>query len=502
MNILESLRTPNSAHPAFVSNQTSINYEKLHQYVNDFTDVLNNLAPNCIAVYLDNCLQWIIADLATHACEIPIVPLPTFFSQSQLTHILEDVGADLIITHHQLNKQPILSLFQKQPIQQDNNGLEIYQRNTSREVSYPNGLAKITYTSGSTGTPKGVCLNARAQLNVVNSLSTILQPLKIKKHLCVLPLSTLLENIAGVWAPLSIGATIALPSLVELGFGSTSNLDSKKFLTTISKYDPESIILVPELLNMLVSAYESGFPKLSNIKFIAVGGAKVSHSLLERAQQLDLPVYEGYGLSEACSVTTLNRPGHNKIRTSGQALPHVKLRISDEGEIEVSGSNMLGYLNDIETIQKYYPTGDLGEIDEDGYLIIHGRKKNMFITSFGRQVNPEWVEETLLEHEQISQAVVYGESLPFNIAVIVPSNNEFDIQDIDELIKHSNKVLPEYAKISQYVIADTPFNPQEDTLTTNGRVKRIKIYNRYSKQIQQLIETNVTNSCNEVSVAI
>ncbi len=502
MNILESLGAPDNTDIAIISSQTSINYEQLHQYVYDFTAALIKLEPNCIAVYLDNCLQWVIADLAAHACEIPIVPLPTFFSQSQLIHTLEDVNADLLITHCRLNKQPILGLFQKQPIQQDANGFEIYQRSTSREALYPNGLAKITYTSGSTGTPKGVCLNALSQLDVANSLSTVLQPLKIKKHLCVLPLSTLLENIAGVWAPLSIGASIALPSLVELGFGGASNLDPQKFLITILEYDPESLILVPELLNVLVSGFESGFPKPSNIKFIAVGGAKVSHSLLERAQQLDLPVYEGYGLSEACSVTTLNRPGHNKVGTSGQALPHIKLRVSDGGEIEVSGSNMLGYLNDIETIQEYYPTGDLGEIDEDGYIIIKGRKKNMFITSFGRQVNPEWVEEILLEHEQISQAVVYGESLPFNIAVIVPSNNELEIQDIDELIMRSNKALPEYAKISRYVIADTPFNTHEDTLTANGRVKRNNIYNRYSKQIKQLIETNVTNSCSKVSAAI
>ena len=502
MNILESLHAPSSAHPAIVSNQTSINYEQLHQYVYDFADAIIKLDPNCIAVYLDNCLQWVIADLAAHACEIPIVPLPTFFSQSQLIHLLEDVGADVLITHRQLNKQPVLSLFQKQPIQQDDNGFEIYQRSTSRDVTYPNGLAKITYTSGSTGTPKGVCLNAHAQLDVANSLNTVLQPLEIKKHLCVLPLSTLLENIAGVWAPLSIGATIALPSLVKLGFSGASNLDPQKFLTTIAEYAPESIILVPELLNVLVSGYESGIPKPPDLKFIAVGGAKIGHSLLERAQQLDLPVYEGYGLSEACSVTTLNRPGHNKVGTSGQALPHVKLRISDEGEIEVSGSNMLGYLNDIETIQEYYPTGDLGEIDKDGYLIIHGRKKNMFITSFGRQVNPEWVEETLLEHEQISQAVVYGESLPFNIAVLVLSNNESSTQDIDDLIKLSNKKLPEYAKISQYVIAGAPFNSQEDTLTANGRVKRNNIFNKYSKQIHQLIETNITNSCSKVSAAL
>ncbi|MEJ2116108.1 MAG: hypothetical protein P8X88_08735, partial [Gammaproteobacteria bacterium] len=84
---------------------------------------------------------------------------------------------------------------------------------------------------------------------------------------------------------------------------------------------------------------------------------------------------------------------------------------------------------------------------------------------------------------------------------IALSNNESNTQDIDKLIKLSNKKLPEYAKISQYVIADTPFNSQEDTLTANGRVKRNNIFSRYSKQIQQLVETNITNSCSKVSTA-
>ncbi len=489
MNILELLSTPKSSLPALISSHGAMSYEDVHRSVQHLASLIKKLDSQCIALYLDNCFQWVIADLATHLCNIPIVPLPTFFSQAQLSHMIEDVGADLLITHCQLNEQPILSLFQEQPIEKDDNGFEMYQRSTSNKVHYPSGLAKITYTSGSTGTPKGVCLNARAQLDVANSLSTVLRPLEIEKHLCVLPLSTLLENIAGVWAPLSIGASVALPSLIELGFGGASDLDPQKFLTTIAKYSPESIILVPELLNVMVTGYEAGFPKPSNLKFIAVGGAKVGSSLLQRAHELGLPVYEGYGLSEGCSVTTLNRPGHNKVGSSGQALPHIQIRTSSDNEIEVSGSNMLGYLHQEDEMPEFYPTGDLGEIDDEGYITIHGRKKNMFITSFGRQVNPEWVEGTLLEQKEISQAVVYGESLPFNIAVIVLSDNSIERKDIEECITRSNDSLPDYAKVSRYIIADSPFSFLEDTLTSNGRIKRTKVYDMYSNQIQSLTDT-------------
>lgn len=496
MNIFDKFKIANNSSVALISESRTMRYTELHQSVTKLATDIKYLNPRCIALYLDNCTEWVIADLAAHLCEVPIVPLPTFFSQPQLTHMIEDVDADLLITHQNLNSQPILSLFQPQAVENNDNGFEIYQRNISSNTHYPSGLAKITYTSGSTGSPKGVCHSAQAQLDVANSLSTVLLPLSIKRHLCTLPLSTLLENIAGVWAPLSIGASVALPSLTELGYGGASDLNPQLFLSTIAKYDPESIILVPELLNVLVASYEAGFPRLTNLKFIAVGGAKVSQSLLERANKLKLPVYEGYGLSEGCSVTTLNRPGQNKSGTSGQALPHIKISISSENEIEVSGSNMLGYLHEDIEMPEFYKTGDLGEIDSEGFITIHGRKKNMFITSFGRQVNPEWVESTLLEHDEIIQAAVYGESLPFNIAVIVLSDHDSDNISIEELIEHSNESLPHYAKVSQYIIADTPFSFDTGTLTANGKVKRSKVYEIYTDNIRELTNSNELYSSN------
>lgn len=497
MNILETLKAPINAKPALVSNHGVMSYEDLYKKIEHYANFINKHNPNCVALYLDNCIQWVIADLAAHLCNVPIVPLPTFFSQTQLSHLIEDVGADLLITHCNLNEQSVLGLFNEQAIEKDDNGFEMYQRVVPNKEHYPSELAKITYTSGSTGNPKGVCLNANAQIAVANSLSTLLRPLEIEKHLCVLPLSTLLENIAGVWAPLSIGASVAIPSLIELGFEGASNLNPQKFLSAIATHSPESIILVPELLNVLVSGYETGVPMPQNLKFIAVGGAKVSSTLLKRAHALGLPVYEGYGLSEGCSVTTLNRPGHTKAGTSGQALPHVKIRTSNDNEIEVSGSNMLGYLHEDKKMQEFYPTGDLGEIDNEGFITIHGRKKNMFITSYGRQVNPEWVEGTLLEHKQISQAVIYGESLPFNIAVIVLSETNTEIKEIEELIDRSNKALPDYAKVSHYIIADEPFSFEADTLTANGRVKRTKVYEIHLEKIQAL-----TESYNSITAAV
>ncbi len=488
MTILEQLPLQNNSDCALISSHGIMKYADVVEKIYLYADFLQGLRPKCIALYLDNCFEWVITDLAAHLSNIPVVPLPTFFSQAQLIHLIDDVNADLLITNKQLSKQPLLSLFQKEPIKREPTGVELYQRTISSTVKYPAGLSKITYTSGSTGSPKGVCLSAKAQLEVVSSLRTILQPLNIKKHLCVLPLSTLLENIAGVWAPLSTGALVAVPSLRKLGFEGASQLRPQQFLNTIFQHDPESIILVPELLKVLVSAYEAGALRSLNLKFIAVGGAKVSSSLLKRAQSLGLPVYEGYGLSECCSVVSLNRPFQNKLGTSGQVLPHAKMRISDDNEIEVLGSNMLGYLHQESLMPDFYPTGDLGEIDDDGYIKINGRKKNMFITSYGRKVNPEWIEEVLLEHELIKQTIVFGENLSFNIAIIVPNTKDINKQSIAHAVAQSNLSLPNYARVSRYLIADSPFNFKSGTLTSNGKLKRDAIWKLYEKDIQLLTE--------------
>ncbi len=490
MNLLEELHISKNSKLALISNDQEMRYTEVIQKVGHYQILFDELRPRCIALYLDNCIEWVLIDLAAHMCDIPIVPLPTFFSQQQLIHLIEDVDADFLITTKQFNKQAIFSLFDDVTIKHESDHIEIYQRSISGKTKYPAGLSKITYTSGSTGSPKGVCLNAQAQLDISNSLQTVLQPLEIKKHLCVLPLSTLLENIAGVWAPLSIGASIAIPSLTELGFEGASQLDPKTFLDALVKYKPESIILVPELLNVLVHGCEAGMQMPNSLKFIAVGGAKVSVALLKRAQALNLPIYEGYGLSECCSVVTLNRPGQNIVGTSGQALPHINLRISSDNEIEVSGSNMLGYLHQNKPVSEFYATGDIGAIDEHGHVTVHGRKKNMFITSYGRQVNPEWVEETLLEQKQFLQAIVFGESLPFNVAVIVPRDENLDYESIDSLIEQCNQVLPNYAKVSHYVISYSPFNFKDKTLTLNGRLRRDAIWKLYEDQIRSLIESN------------
>ena len=226
----------------------------------------------------------------------------------------------------------------------------------------------------------------------------------------------------------------------------------------------------------------------TGLRFVAVGGALVEPALLEKAQQLGIPVYEGYRLSECASVVALNTPQINKKGSVGKPLSHVSCHIEADGEIFVKGSQLLGYADaEHSPKQDYLATGDIGHLDDDGYLYITGRKKNVFITSFGRNVSPDWVERALTNHPDIFQAAVFGEARPFNVAVIVPKGTVYP-KEIHTAISYVNRSLPDYAQVKAWVLARPCFSPQNGLVTTNFRLKREAIYRQYQSEIEVFYE--------------
>lgn len=253
---------------------------------------------------------------------------------------------------------------------------------------------------------------------------------------------------------------------------------------------PHSLILVPQLLQGLLQAADAGAPLPRSLRFIAVGGGRVAPSLLERAAKHGLPMFEGYGLSECASVVSLNRPGQNRPGTVGQPLPHVQIRLAEDGEIMVRGARALGYLGEPPLTVDEWPTSDIGKL-EDGYLSILGRKKNQFITAFGRNVNPEWVEAEIAAHPAIAQVLVYGEALPVNVALIVPRSSAFRVTDIEQAIAQANSRLPDYARIGPWLTASEPFSAANGQLTSNGRLRREQIIEHYQTALLGLLTEDI-----------
>jgi long-subunit acyl-CoA synthetase (AMP-forming) len=193
-------------------------------------------------------------------------------------------------------------------------------------------------------------------------------------------------------------------------------------------------------------------------------------------------VYEGYGLTECASVVSLNRPAGRRIGSVGRALPHAGVRIAADGEIHVSGGAICGYLGDEHGAPPEIATGDLGRIDADGFLHLGGRRKSVFITSFGRNVSPEWVEAELVRERPIAQAALFGEGRPWNVAVLVPTPGVGPDQ-IQNAVERVNADLPDYARVGAWLRADEPFTPANGLLTMNGRNRREAIGNRYRWRI-------------------
>lgn len=433
-----------------------------------------------LAILADNSPDWAMADLAAWQAGVTVLPLPHFFSPSQLAHALEQTATDRVLTDR---PEQILALGLGFSETGKRRGISRLQRRTP-PATLPRGTAKISFTSGSTGSPKGVCLSGEGLLDTASAVAAVLADLPIERHLAVLPLALLLENCAGIYAPLLRGAEICLPGLASLGWQGMSGFAPQNLQAQVAAEQPHSLILVPELLKAwTLFLSRSGQKAPRGLAFLAVGGARVEPGLLAQARQLGLPAYQGYGLTECGSVVSLNRPGDDGDGV-GRPLPHVSARIR-QGEVRIAARAFLGYLGDRPgPADDDYATGDLGHFDTTGHLHLSGRSKNLLITSFGRNISPEWVEAALLAQAPIAQAVVAGDGRPALVAILVPAPGASHA-DVAAAVDRANAALPDYARLAAWTEA-RPFTPQEGLLTGNGRPVRHAILARHAAELAAL----------------
>ncbi len=500
--VLEAVFHVAGEHPESVALEAlhdaeSLTYSEFAASVEELAAQLKDAGSGPCALLADNTPAWAVADLAAIHAHIPLVPVPHFFSPEQIHHLIQSSGVTALLTDQPDQAAVLLDglgVAHASPVlyQAGKQSLSVFVLQGEKTATRPQlkNCAKLTYTSGSTGDPKGVCLRQDVMETVAASLAAATEATAAERHLAALPYATLLENIGGLYAPLLAGGTVCAPGLAAVGLSGASGLDVGQFVSILQERRISTCIMIPQMLHGLVAALEAGMPRPESLRYIAVGGAPVSEYLLQRADALNLPVFEGYGLSEAASVVAVNRPGACRAGSVGKPLPHVELSFAEDGEILVRGSLFSGYLGDAALAgDACWPTGDIGKLDDEGFLHLTGRKKHLFITAFGRNVSPEWVERELSIEPAIAQACVFGEARPFNVAVIQPREGVADESPeaaVQQAIDMANGRLPDYARVSHWLMADEPFSVANGLWTGTGRPRRQMIYKAYETGIEDL----------------
>ena len=418
-------------------------------------------------------------------------------------------------------------------------------------------LATIIYTSGTTGDPKGIMLSHD---NLISNCRSILAMLPLREKdfiLSFLPLAYCYERICGLYAPVMGGMMIAYQDFHE------------SFEESIKEIRPTFLIAVPHFLEnlyyrILSELGESSFPKEQvfqwalesgkrlisgdrgktpipgfqfithglaekfvlqkvrerlggRVRFIVCSAAPLSREIAEFFHAVGLPVLEAYGLVETASGATLNRPDDFKVGTVGKPFPGTEVKIAEDGEILIRGPQVMqGYYMDPETTDQilkdgWFYTGDLGWVDEEGFLSISGRKKNIFISTSGKNIYPQSIEKLLKLDPYIEQAIVFGEGRNYVTALIVPNfkaleeyaremdipfSGRSDLVESEEImgfmmlrVNASGRELAPHEKVKKIALLERDFSLEKGEVTPTGKLCR----NVVAKKNKRLIESLYTS---------
>jgi len=226
------------------------------------------------------------------------------------------------------------------------------------------------------------------------------------------------------------------------------------------------------------------------------GGAPLAKEIIEFFHTLDILILEGYGLTECTTAATVNRPSHFRFGSVGPALPGVEVRIADDGEVLIkSETNFAGYFKDDEATQEVLPgdgwlrSGDLGQLDEDGFLTITDRKKDILVTAGGKNVAPQNLENALKMHPLVSQALVVGDRRPYVAALITlaegaaPDQAEAEMQQV---VDDVNRDLSRFEQIKRYTILPRDFTAEDGEVTPTLKLKRRVCQEHFAAEIEAL----------------
>lgn len=244
---------------------------------------------------------------------------------------------------------------------------------------------------------------------------------------------------------------------------------------------------------------------LSKARSLATGSAPTPRSVLQFFASLGLPLNQIYGATETCMCATLEQPGHSRLGSAGHPVRGIELRIAADGEVHLRGPQVFhAYWRRPESTYEaidaegWYATGDLGHVDEDGFLWIMGRKKDLIINSSGQNMSPQNIEATLREHSPlIAHAVVIGDARPFNTALLVlnpaPSTPRLAAaamaESLCDAVAQANERLARVEQIKRFCVVSDAWQPGGEELTPTMKLRRAQVLRKYAREIEALYAT-------------
>jgi long-chain acyl-CoA synthetase len=419
-----------------------------------------------------------------------------FVGASGILKKIDDLSVDI----------PVISFCRKAPKEKINRKIISWEKFLSKgkETDSPpkskfgfGDLATVRYTSGTTGRPKGVCFNHDKLRWMGESLCSVL-PWEAKNegvvYLSFLPMNHVVEGILALYAPYYAPGPLDIYYLE----------DFRELQDTLRKARPTIFFSVPRfyekvwdgvLENSVGQKYlnsKEGFKKnllrnllrkgllkkvgLDRCAQMVVGAAPAGEDLLNNFSELGIEIHNAYGLTEA-PLVTINTLGRNVIGTVGRPLPKTQIKIAEDEELLVKGPQVtLGYLDSkIEPPVEdgWLHTGDLGKVVKDGSLIIHGRKKELIVTSYGKNIHPTKIEAMLKEISGVEEAMVVGDNKPYCGAFLwVADNKKGMVESIERSISVVNKRLSHPEQLKRWVILQNDMSIDKGDLTASLKLKR------------------------------
>ena len=477
-----------------------------------------NLPKNSkVGILSKNCAHWIMSDLAIMMSGHISVPLYPNLSSEALKSILDHSQTKFLFVGKLDNfdqmkggiddeikciTYPFYS--QCYEIWDDVvTSIEPINENVNRDKSE---LATIIYTSGTTGAPKGVMHKffnfGFATVNAVNAVK-----LEKESFFSYLPLSHIAERLLVEMGSLYTGGKISFAESIDTFAKDLAHASPSVFLGVpriwtkfqqgiIAKLGAKklNILLSIPLLSSIIRNKIKNNLGLSNAKNIFTGAAPTPKSLINWFKKLGINIQEAYAMTENCCYSHVTLNDAIKVGSVGKSLPHCEVKLSDENEIMIKHEALMdGYYKSEklsnDTIKNgWLYTGDVGEIDNEGYLKITGRVKDIFKTAKGEYISPSTIEMKLSEDNYIEQVCIVGRGLTQPIAIITLSSQSknFNKIELEEYFKNSlisfNENMVNYEKISKFVILRREWTVENNFLTPSMKIKRNTIERAYSNK--------------------